>query len=179
LPSATRIFRKKLYLSGRRSNGIATISAHSTTPSRTSIERLLIKSTALFLACAKDYPAPHKRIIERKGPQRMDAVTGPKQMVRAEGRDLPLCVSTLYRISSVGPWSTCLLTYATEVKRPATLETVTVIEPTQPAAQGESIVSSLARSHVSHWNVRCIMCGTTADASSSSRKTSGGKAMMA
>lgn len=39
----------------------------------------------------------------------MDAVT---QINRAEGRDLRLDVSKLYRISSVGPWSTCLLTCA-------------------------------------------------------------------
>ena len=49
------------------------------------------------------------------GPQRMDAVTGRyclKQINRAEGRDLRLYVSKLYRIFSVGPWSTCLLTCA-------------------------------------------------------------------
>ena len=43
----------------------------------------------------------------------MDAVTGRyclKQINRAEGRDLRLDVSKLFRISSVGPWSTCLLT---------------------------------------------------------------------
>ena len=47
------------------------------------------------------------------GPQRMDAVTGRyclKQINRAEGRDLRLYVSKLFRISSVGLWSTCLLT---------------------------------------------------------------------
>ena len=69
---------------------------------------------ALKPACAL-LPLPTRRPDqdEKQSTARngMDAVTGRyclKQINRAEGRDLRLYVSKLYRIFLVGPWSTCL-----------------------------------------------------------------------